>query len=84
MSKTAVITTRIESEKLEALEALAKRLDRSRAWVVSEAINAYIAEQTEFLDFVQQGTDDLDNGRWIDHEDLAREIKQRRSQRHAA
>lgn len=84
MSKTAVITTRIEPEKLKALEALAKRLDRSRAWVVSEAINAFIAEQTEFLDFVQQGIDDLDNGRWIDHEDLVREIKQRRSQRHAA
>jgi predicted transcriptional regulator len=84
VSKSAVITARIEPEKLDALETLAGRLGRSRAWVISEAITAYLLEQTAFLEFVQEGIDDLDNDRWTNHEDLVAMIRERRAKRRAA
>lgn len=84
MSKTAVITARVDPETLQALDLLASRMQRSRAWVVAEALGSYIAEQTEFLDFLQDGIDDLDAGRSISHEELVRELRARRAQRRAA
>ena len=84
MAKTHVITARVSPDVAEALELLARRLERSRAWIVSEAVSAYVAEQTEFLDFIDEGIEDLESGRWISHEDLVREMKEWREKRHAA
>lgn len=84
MNKTAVITARVDQETLDLVDTLATRTKRSRAWIVAEAIRRYVSDQTAFLDFVQEGLDDLDEGRWISHEDLVRELKDRREKRHAA
>jgi predicted transcriptional regulator len=84
MSKPVVVTTRIDSETAESLNALAERLDRSRAWIVAKAVASYVKEKTEFLDFIKEGEDDIDAGRWISHEELVREIEGRRAKRKAA
>jgi predicted transcriptional regulator len=84
MSKSTVVTTRLDPAATEALDALAERLDRSRAWIVAKAVAAYVKEKTEFLDFIKEGEDELDTGRWISHEELVREIEDRRAKRQAA
>jgi predicted transcriptional regulator len=84
MTKTIVVTTRLDEPTIEALDALAERLDRSRAWIVAKAVAGYVQEKTEFLDFIKEGEDDLDAGRTISHEELVREIVERRAKRKAA
>ena len=84
MTKSTVVTTRLDAATTEALDALAERLDRSRAWIVAKAVAAYVKERTEFLDFIKEGEDELDAGQWISHEDLVREIEDRQAKRQAA
>ncbi|MBV8686304.1 MAG: ribbon-helix-helix protein, CopG family [Alphaproteobacteria bacterium] len=84
MSKQHVITARIDDETVEALDRLARELDRSRAWIVANAVERYVSDELEFIDFVQEGEDDLENGRWITHQQLVEEIRERRAGRKAA
>ena len=41
-SETGNMTVRLPAEKQEQLEAIASRLDRSRNWLVNEAIDNYL------------------------------------------
>ena len=62
MTKSTVVTTRLDPATTEALDALADRLDRSRAWIVAKAVASYVEEKTEFLDFIQEGEDAIARG----------------------
>ncbi len=84
MSKSAVVTARVDEQLIDLLDKLAKAKKRSRSWIVADALQRQIKQDAEFLDFIQQGIDDLDNGRWITHEELVAEIKARRVSREAA
>ena len=70
MTKSTVVTTRLDPESTEALDALAERLDRSRAWIVAKAVAAYVKERTEFLEFVKEGEDALDRGDYYTQEQM--------------
>jgi predicted transcriptional regulator len=70
MSKTTVVTTRLDEPTTEALDALAERLDRSRAWIVAKAVATYVKEKTEFLDFIKEGEDALDRGEFYTQEQM--------------
>ena len=62
MAKSTVVTTRLDPATTEALDALAARLDRSRAWIISKAVATYVEEKTEFLDFIQEGEEAIERG----------------------
>lgn len=63
MSKSGVVTARLEPALVEELDKLAAQLDRSRAAVVAKAVERYVREELEFLNFVQEGIDDIEAGR---------------------
>jgi predicted transcriptional regulator len=84
MAKSTVVTTRLEPSATEALDTLARELDRSRAWIVAKAVERYVAEELEFIAFIKEGEADLDAGRTVSHEELVREIVERRAKREAA
>ena len=84
MSKNAVVTARIDEETLAIVDRLAVAQGRSRAWVVARAIEKEARVEAEFLDFVQEGIDDLDAGRKISHDELVARIAARRNSRQAA
>ncbi|HEU4962189.1 MAG TPA: ribbon-helix-helix domain-containing protein [Sphingomonas sp.] len=70
MSKSAVITARVDPDLSERLDALAGKLERSRAWIVAKAIERYVAEEAAFLDFLQVGIDAADRGDVISQEEM--------------
>jgi predicted transcriptional regulator len=70
MTKSTVVTTRLDPAMTEALDALAERLDRSRAWIVAKAVAGYVHEKTEFLDFIKEGEDALDRGEFYTQEEM--------------
>lgn len=72
MSKSAVITARLESDTAAKLDLLAEKLDRSRAWVIAKAIDQYVNEELEFMAFVQEGEDDIAAGRFHTQEEVER------------
>lgn len=70
MSKSAVITARLDNDALAKLDRLSTMLDRSRAWIVAKAVQRYVDEELEFRAFVQQGIDAADRGELISQEDM--------------
>ena len=70
MSKSVVVTARVTAETAAALDALAARLDRSRAWIVNKAIADHVRAYTEFLDFLQEGEDSIDRGEFYTQEEM--------------
>jgi len=76
MSKTAVITTRVDEETLARVDQVAKATGRSRAWFAEKAIREAAEREADFLAFVQVGIDAADRGELIPHEHVVAEIEQ--------
>ncbi len=81
---TSVVTARLSEEELTALDKLAAAMDRSRAWIVSKAIDRYVREEMELLAIIQVGIDDIEAGRFKTQEDVEMIFGVRRGKRHAA
>jgi len=70
MSKTSVVTTRLDADLSDRLDTLAAALERSRAWIVSKAVERYVEEELAFRAFIQEGVDAADRGELISQEEM--------------
>jgi predicted transcriptional regulator len=70
MSKTAVITGRVPDSISEQLDRLATRMDRSRSWVVSQAIEAFVVAETALLDSLDEAERQIDRGEFHTQEQM--------------
>ena len=68
------ITIRTESDVVEKLSALAKTMDRSRNWVIEDALKQYIEQQARYVEGIEQAMASLEHGEGIAHEDLMAEM----------
>ena len=84
MSKSVVITARVDPDVSAQVDALALKLDRSRAWIAAKAIERYAAEEMARLAFLQEGEDAIDHGEYVTHDQLVAEIRSMRQQKNAA
>lgn len=62
MSKTAVVTARLATQIVEDLDRLAAHCDRSRAYLISKAVQRFIEQEAELHDFIQVGIEAADRG----------------------
>jgi predicted transcriptional regulator len=76
MSKSAVITARVDEETLALVDKVAQASGRSRAWFAAKAIRHAAEREAEFLAFVQDGIDAADRGELVPHEQVMAEIDQ--------
>lgn len=61
MSQT--LTIRVDdAARLEAVDRLARSMDRSRNWVINRAIERYLAEQAWQIEAIQHGLAEADRG----------------------
>lgn len=84
MSKSQVITARIDADVAEGLDKLGVYYERSRSWLVAKAVAKYVDEESKFFAFLKEGEDAIERGEFITHEDLIAEIEALRRQKHAA
>ena len=75
-TKTASI--RVDDDVLTRLDRLAKSMDRSRSWVIGQAIERYLDHEEWFLDQVDEGIAQADRGELIAHDAVMREVRSRR------
>jgi predicted transcriptional regulator len=68
------ITIRTEPDIVEKISALAKSMDRSRNWVIEDALKQYIEQQARYVEGIEQAMVSLDRGEGIAHEDLMAEM----------
>jgi predicted transcriptional regulator len=64
------ISFRIDSDQVEALDALAGVLDRDRSYVLKEAVLSYLEVQKWHLQQIQAGIRDAQAGRTRSHAEV--------------
>ncbi len=72
---TDAFTVRTEQETIEKLNTMAKSMDRSRNWLVNQALEAYLEEQQWFANQVQAGRDSIARGEGTPHEEAMTELR---------
>jgi predicted transcriptional regulator len=70
MAKAASVNLHLGPELDEKLSAVATRLDRSRSWVVQQALKEFIELQLWQMSAIEEGLRDVESGRVIAHEDV--------------
>lgn len=74
MSKTAVVTTRLDEATIEMIDRVASARGQSRARFLSRVVTEAARREAEFLAFVQEGIDELDRGEGIPHDVVMAEL----------
>ena len=64
---TRVVTAHLPSGLADKLDALAAREERSRGWIMKQALAAWIDREEEWHRLTLEGLADVDAGRLIDH-----------------
>lgn len=68
---SASVTIRLDQdEKLQALDKLAKSMDRSRNWIVNRALDLYIAEQAWQIEEIEKAIVEADRGEFASDEQV--------------
>lgn len=64
---TRVVTAHVSVSLAEKVDLAAERLERSRGWIVKQALSAWIAQEEERDRLTHEALADVDAGRIIDH-----------------
>lgn len=65
---TKVLTAHVPLPLAEKIDQVAARLERSRGWIVKQALSAWIDQEEERSRLTREALDDVDAGRVIDHQ----------------
>ena len=66
-AETRVLTTHVPRGLAERVDAMAARLDRSRGWVLKQALAAWVDQEEERHKLTLEALADVDADRVIDH-----------------
>ena len=72
--ETQAISFRLRTEKVDALERLAKATDRSRSWHIEQALESYLDLQAWQIGEIEKSMAEMDAGKGIPHEEIKREL----------
>jgi predicted transcriptional regulator len=67
-AETKVFTAHVPLQLAEKVDQLAIRLERSRGWIVKQALAAWIDREEERTRLTHEALADVDTGRVIDHQ----------------
>jgi predicted transcriptional regulator len=74
MTSPRTISFRIAPEKVAQLDRIAKSMERDRSYLLNEAVGNYLDEQQRFSAMVEEGRNDLRNGRAFSQEEVERMV----------
>lgn len=63
-----VLSTQVPQPLVDKVDALAARLERSRGWIVKQALSAWVDQEEERSRLTREALADVDAGRVIDHQ----------------
>jgi len=67
-TETKVLTAHVPLPLAEKVDQLASRLERSRGWVVKQALTAWVEQEEERSRLTREALADVEAGRVIDHQ----------------
>ena len=69
-AETKVLTAHVPLPLADKIDQFSVRLDRSRGWIVKQALTAWIAQEEERSRLTREGLADVDNEHVIDHQSV--------------
>ncbi|WP_085725226.1 CopG family ribbon-helix-helix protein [Pseudomonas sp. R37(2017)] len=67
-ARTRSVTAHVPIELAERVDEVAERLERSRNWIVKQALCAWLDQEEERSRLTREALADVDAGRVIDHQ----------------
>lgn len=65
--ETKVLTAHVPLPLADKVDEMAERLERSRGWIMKQALTLWIAQENERDRLTREALSDVDHGRVIDH-----------------
>ena len=75
MAQTDILTLRLDSKLKKKLDKLAKATDRSRSFLVSEAIREYVALNEWQIEEIKKGLREADAGDFASDEEMEQTVR---------
>lgn len=69
-AQTKVLTAHVPLQLAEKVDQLAARLERSRGWIVKEALTGWIDQEEERSRLTREALADVDVGQVINHQSV--------------
>ncbi len=66
--KTRSVTAHVPVEMAERVDEIAERLERSKNWIVKQALSAWLDQEDERSRLTREALADVDSGHVIDHQ----------------
>ena len=66
--KTRVLTAHVPLPLAEKVDKVAARLERSRGWIMKQALSAWVEQEEERNRLTQEALADVDAGEVVDHQ----------------
>ena len=81
MPSIKTISFRTDAERIDALDSLAAAQDRSRSYVINEAINNYIELHAYHDQLVRKGLEQMRQGKTVSQDALMMRLKKTHASR---
>ena len=65
-----VVTAKLPADLVVRLDDIARRIERSKSWIIREALRDWLAEEERRHQLTLEGLRDFDEGRVVSHEDV--------------
>jgi predicted transcriptional regulator len=79
-----VVTAKLPDDLVFRLDEIADRIDRSKSWIVRQAVTEWLAEEQRRHELTLEALKDVDEGRTIPHEEVLAMVEQRKRERREA
>lgn len=80
-SSNRVVTANLPADLVSKLDEVALRIDRSKSWIVRQALADWLAEEQRRYELTLEALQSVDEGRTISHEEVMAHFEQRRHAR---
>ncbi len=79
-----VVTANLPDDLVSRMDEVAGRIDRSKSWIVREAVTEWLAEEQRRFELTLEALTSVDEGRTFTQEEIERHLVARRKARSRA
>jgi predicted transcriptional regulator len=76
-----VVTAKLPTNMVSRMDEVAARMDRSKSWIVRQAVAEWLAEEQRRYELTLEALKDVDAERTFTHEEVLDRLKQRKRNR---
>jgi len=78
-----VVTAKLPDDIVSRMDEIADRIDRSKSWIVRQALTEWLAEEQRRHELTLEALKDVDEGQTIPHEEVLAMLEERKRERRA-